>query len=143
MTEVNIVDSPKVMKKIGRKKPLDLRVKRSNNMHPMIQEEYNNDTYFYGLIPKELSDNIQGMILKGLALPARQKQQYMYGKLLKSDYINKYLKKYLSLDIIAGLNDHVKALLVYAILFMETMMMRVLTPDEVADLMKKTNDTNK
>lgn len=96
--------------------------------------------YFYGLVPDEINKNAKGLILKTASLPARGKSDILFLKLANSKYINEYLSKYLHLDYLAGMNDHLKLGLVYGVNYMEAMMYRNITPEQVV---KETEPENK
>jgi len=88
--------------------------------------------YFYGVIPDEINKNAKGGLLKLASMPARSKGDIMFLKLQNSTFINQYLNKYMQMDIIAGLNDHLKAAATYSILYLESMAFRYATPEDTA-----------
>jgi len=96
------------------------------NEPPKIQHEAQIEPqkkgYFYGHLPDELKDNVKNVVLRGISLPAKQKATILHSKLKKSDYIDKYLNRYLIVDQIAIMNDHLKFGLVYAFNMLETIM---------------------
>jgi hypothetical protein len=56
-----------------------------------------------------------------LAIPAGGKAPIMHVKLQQSQFLNAYFDRYLYLDILAGVNDHFKALASYGINFLDTL----------------------
>jgi len=79
--------------------------------------------FFKGYMPDEFKHNIKGLVIKGISIPAKARAPIMSAKLSKSDYVNKYLGKYLLLDNLASINDHLKFGLVYGINLFETVTM--------------------
>jgi len=118
--DIKSLNSPKNQPITKTKKPIAM------NEPPKIQHEARiepiNKGYFYGHLPDELKDNVKNVVLRAVSMPAKQKAPLLHSKLSKSDYINRYLNKYLIVDQIAVMNDHLKFALVYGFNMLETMM---------------------
>jgi len=95
--------------------------------------------YFYGVIPDEINKNAKGGLLKIASMPARGKSDIMFLKLQNSMFLNQYLNKYMHMDVIAGLNDHLKAIATYSVLYLESMTFTYANPEETAKLNEKKN----
>jgi len=83
-----------------------------------IQQE--DKSYFRGHVPLELRDNVKNIVFHALSLPAKNKKPILHAKLAHSEYVNKYLNKYVMIDNIAMTNDHLKFGMVYAMNLFET-----------------------
>lgn len=92
--------------------------------------------YFEGIVPQEVANNAKGGVLKLASLPARDKKDVMFLKLAQSKYVNDYLTKYMHLDILAGLNDHLKLGLVYGVTYLESMMFQYTTQQNEKEISK-------
>ena len=119
------LDSPKAPTAPKSRKPIAM-----NMPPPKIQtSDFDNAEppkgHFYGYMPSELRDNVKNIAIKSMSIPAKNRAPFLHAKLHHSDYINKYLNKYLMVDSIAMMNDHFKFALVYGFNFVETMMMDV------------------
>ena len=112
--------APKSRKPIAMNQPPRLQTYNASNVFDNSEPPKG---YFYGILPDELKDNVKNMAIRGLALPAKQRASILQSKLSKSDYVNKYLNRYMILDNLAVMNDHVKFGLVYGFNLFETMMM--------------------
>ena len=127
--DIKSLESPKVgaTSKAKSKKPIAM------NLPPKLQAQRYEEhhlveapkNHFVGYLPDELKDNVKNVVLKGLSLPVKSRSAILQHKLQHSDYINKYLNRYLILDNIALLNDHAKFGLVYGFNVLETLMMDI------------------
>ena len=123
--DIKNLESPKNAPVAKSKKPITMNAppKLNMNHHHMDSfEEKPNKNYFLGHLPDELKDNVKHIVLRGMSLPVKNRAPILQYKLANSDYINKYLNKYLILDNLAMLNDHAKFGLVYGFNVLETLM---------------------
>lgn len=120
MVEKNIKTARKGKKPMVKFHPP--KVSQSNKVSQFLKKELNEDSKFIGEVPNEISRFSAPMIIKGLSYPARDRKQLLEYKLNNSEYTNKYLKKYICVDKVAGLNDHLKFGLVYAVNLAESML---------------------
>lgn len=91
------------------------------NPKPTRQIKTENELIYEHLIPDEIKIGYKSIIIRGLSLPAKDKQKILYNKLCNSTYINRYLNHYLLVDYFGTLNDHLKAGLAYTFHLIETM----------------------
>ena len=140
MTEVNFKEDVKI--KIVKKsnKPMTINSPVKKQQHRIIETDENNNYNFQGEIPNELTGGLKNIIIYGLSYPCKNKKKLAYN-LHQSKYINKYLDKYMSIDMISGLDDHTKFGMVYAMNFVDAF----LTPPEQAPIqnIQKSDDTQK
>jgi hypothetical protein len=73
-------------------------------------------------LPEELTGNIKNLVIKASSYTAGNKKAEFENKLKESKYLNKYIDKYLMLDNVAMLNDHVKAIAIYGFIYCDTML---------------------
>ena len=139
MTEVNFKEDvkPKIVKK---SKPVAINSPVKKQQHRIIETDENNNYNFSGEIPVELTGGLKNIIIYGLSYPCKNKKKLAYN-LHQSKYTNKYLDKYMSVDMISGLDDHTKFGMVYAMNFLDAF----LTPPEQAPIenIQKSGDTQK
>ena len=139
MTEVNFKEDekPKIVKS---KKPMTINSPVKKQQHRIIETDENNNYNFQGEIPNELTGGLKNIIIYGLSFPCKNKKKLAYN-LHQSKYTNKYLDKYMSVDMISGLDDHTKFGMVYAMNFVDAF----LTPPEQAPIqnIQKSDDTQK
>lgn len=123
--DIKSLNSPKAQATPRSKKPIAMNEPpKMQKFNSVISENVEPPKgYFYGVLPDELKDNVKNIVVRGLSLPAKQRAPILQAKLSKSDYINKYLNRYLVVDQLAVMNDHVKFGLVYGFNMLETMMM--------------------
>ena len=88
----------------------------------------------------ELTGGLKNVVIYGLSYPCKNKKKLAYN-LHQSKYTNKYLDKYMSVDMISGLDDHTKFGMVYAMNFVDAF----LTQIEQAPIenIQKSQDTQK
>ena len=139
MTEVNFKEDvkPKIVKK---SKPVAINSPVKKQQHRIIETDENNNYNFSGEIPVELTGGLKNVVIYGLSYPCKNKKKLAYN-LHQSKYTNKYLDKYMSVDMISGLDDHTKFGMVYAMNFLDAF----LTPPEQAPIenIQKSGDTQK
>ena len=139
MTEVNFKEDvkPKIVKK---SKPIAINSPVKKQQHRIIETDENNNYNFSGEIPVELTGGLKNVVIYGLSYPCKNKKKLAYN-LHQSKYTNKYLDKYMSVDMISGLDDHTKFGMVYAMNFLDAF----LTPPEQAPIenIQKSDDTQK
>ena len=139
MTEVNFKEDvkPKIVKK---SKPIAINSPVKKQQHRIIETDENNNYNFSGEIPVELTGGLKNVVIYGLSYPCKNKKKLAYN-LHQSKYTNKYLDKYMSVDMISGLDDHTKFGMVYAMNFLDAF----LTPPEQAPIenIQKSGDTQK
>ena len=139
MTEVNFKEDvkPKIVKS---KKPIAINSPVKKQQHRIIETDENNNYNFSGEIPNELTGGLKNIIIYGLSYPCKNKKKLAYN-LHQSKYTNKYLDKYMSIDMISGLDDHTKFGMVYAMNFVDAF----LTTPEQAPIqnIQKSDDTQK
>ncbi len=87
-------------------------------------DEIRNNKFFDGIVPHELNRNLKSGLIKVSSIPAKGKSNILFNKLSTSDYTHAYLDKYVNLNIVSSLNDHIKMLLVYGINFIEVLMIQ-------------------
>ena len=140
MTEVNFKEDvkPKIVKKSN--KPIAINSPVKKQQHRIIETDENNNYNFSGEIPVELMGGLKNVVIYGLSYPCKNKKKLAYN-LHQSKYTNKYLDKYMSVDMISGLDDHTKFGMVYAMNFVDAF----LTPPEQAPIqnIQKSDDTQK
>lgn len=125
MTSVNMHDletttktQTKPTKKQAMNHPLNDPPKRQ---HIKPDESINN--YFNGFVPDELKNGLKSMLLYGLSMPApKMKRKKMLINLHQSRFTDEYLKKYLHIDMLSGLDDHSKMALVYGMNYIDAYM---------------------
>ena len=101
------------------------RVTHSNMENIEIHiDEIRNNKFFDGIVPHELNRNLKSGLIKVSSIPAKGKSNILFNKLSTSDYTHAYLDKYVNLNIVSSLNDHIKMLLVYGINFIEVLMIQ-------------------
>ena len=139
MTEVNFKEDvkPKIVKT---KKSIAINSPVKKQQHRIIETDENNNYNFQGETPLELTGGLKNIIIYGLSYPCKNKKKLAYN-LHQSKYTNKYLDKYMSVDMISGLDDHTKFGMVYAMNFVDAF----LTPPEQAPIqnIQKSDDTQK
>ena len=139
MTEVNFKEDvkPKIVKS---KKPIAINSPVKKQQHRIIETDENNNYNFSGEIPVELTGGLKNVVIYGLSYPCKNKKKLAYN-LHQSKYTNKYLDKYMSVDMISGLDDHTKFGMVYAMNFVDAF----LTQPEQAPIqnIQKSQDTQK
>jgi hypothetical protein len=69
---------------------------------------------------QEIATSGKSIVQKGLSIPAGQNAPQLYEKLKQSQYLNAYIDKYMYLDYIAGMNDHLKAVISYGFNYLES-----------------------
>ena len=124
MTEVNFKEEdvkPKIVKK---SKPIAINSPVKKQQHRIIETDENNNYNFSGEIPVELTGGLKNIIIYGLSYPCKNKKKLAYN-LHQSKYTNKYLDKYMSVDMISGLDDHTKFGMVYAMNFLDAFLTTV------------------
>lgn len=149
MTEVNLEDEvKKVVSKISKKSSKGRTKNIVMNKKPTIQPQNNVNEFeevreisnykFYGFIPQEFNTGLKGIVYKGASIPASKfgKQAIFHQKLTKSQYLNEYLNKYLMLDNVACLNDHLKMIMCYGLLFFESMSTQQLTQEQIEMILR-------
>jgi len=125
MTTVNMHDLESTTKtQIKTKKalnhPLNDPPKRTP-VQEVPEESFNN--YFHGFLPDELKHGLKSMLLYGLSMPApKMKRKKMLMNLHQSKFTDEYLKKYLHIDMLSGLDDHSKMALVYGMNYIDACM---------------------
>ena len=140
MTEFNFKEEdvkPKIVKK---SKPIAINSPVKKQQHRIIETDENNNYNFSGEIPVELTGGLKNVVIYGLSYPCKNKKKLAYN-LHQSKYTNKYLDKYMSVDMISGLDDHTKFGMVYAMNFVDAF----LTPVESIPIqnIQKSEDTQK
>ena len=140
MTEVNFKEDVKI--KIVKKsnKPIAINSPVKKQQHRIIETEDNNHYNFQGETPVELTGGLKNVVIYGLLYPCKNKKKLAYN-LHQSKYTHKYLDKYMSIDMISGLDDHTKFGMVYAMNFVDAF----LTTPEQAPIqnIQKSDDTQK
>jgi len=128
MTEVNIADIQKKINEIKVKKPPKKRLHPVNNPPRIVQQEHHqefnnitsNNSYFDGMVPHELSGGLKNICLLGMSQPIQKhKQKRLLCNLRESKYIDNYLNKYLTIDMISGLDDHTKFIMCYGMNYLD------------------------
>ena len=111
--DIKSLNSPKAQPTPKSKKPVAMNLPPKLQPFQSVISEHDEPPkgYFYGVLPDELKDNVKNMAIRGLSLPAKQRAPILQAKLLKSEYINRYLNRYLVVrfdDITcnSGNNDH-------------------------------------
>ena len=139
MTEVNFKEDVKI-KIVKKSKPIAINSPVKKQQHRIIETDENNNYNFQGEIPNELTGGLKNIIIYGLSYPCKNKKKLAYN-LHQSKYTNKYLDKYMSVDMISGLDDHTKFGMVYAMNFVDAF----LTQPEQAPIqnIQKSDDTQK
>ena len=139
MTEVNFKEDVKI-KSVKKSKPIAINSPVKKQQHRIIETDENNNYNFSGEIPVELTGGLKNVVIYGLSYPCKNKKKLAYN-LHQSKYTNKYLDKYMSVDMISGLDDHTKFGMVYAMNFLDAF----LTPPEQAPIenIQKSGDTQK
>ena len=140
MTEVNFKEEDVKIKSVKKSKPIAINSPVKKQQHRIIETDENNNYNFSGEIPVELTGGLKNIIIYGLSYPCKNKKKLAYN-LHQSKYTNKYLDKYMSVDMISGLDDHTKFGMVYAMNFLDAF----LTPPEQAPIenIQKSDDTQK
>ena len=123
--DIKSLNSPKAQATPRSKKPIAMNEPpKMQKFNSVISENVEPPKgYFYGVLPDELKDNVKNIAIRGLSLPVKQRAPILQAKLSKSEYINRYLNRYLVVDQLAVLNDHAKFALVYGFNVLETIMM--------------------
>ena len=139
MTEVNFKEDVKI-KIVKKSKPIAINSPVKKQQHRIIETDENNNYNFSGEIPVELTGGLKNVVIYGLSYPCKNKKKLAYN-LHQSKYTNKYLDKYMSVDMISGLDDHTKFGMVYAMNFVDAF----LTPVESIPIqnIQKSEDTQK
>ena len=139
MTEVNFKEDVKI-KSVKKSKPIAINSPVKKQQHRIIETDENNNYNFSGEIPVELTGGLKNVVIYGLSYPCKNKKKLAYN-LHQSKYTNKYLDKYMSVDMISGLDDHTKFGMVYAMNFLDAF----LTQIEQAPIenIQKSGDTQK
>ena len=139
MTEVNFKEDVKI-KSVKKSKPIAINSPVKKQQHRIIETDENNNYNFSGEIPVELTGGLKNVVIYGLSYPCKNKKKLAYN-LHQSKYTNKYLDKYMSVDMISGLDDHTKFGMVYAMNFVDAF----LTPVESIPIqnIQKSDDTQK
>ena len=139
MTEVNFKEDVKI-KSVKKSKPIAINSPVKKQQHRIIETEDTNNYNFSGEIPVELTGGLKNVVIYGLSYPCKNKKKLAYN-LHQSKYTNKYLDKYMTVDMISGLDDHTKFGMVYAMNFLDAF----LTPPEQAPIenIQKSGDTQK
>ena len=139
MTEVNFKEDVKI-KSVKKSKPIAINSPVKKQQHRIIETDENNNYNFSGEIPVELTGGLKNVVIYGLSYPCKNKKKLAYN-FHQSKYTNKYLDKYMSVDMISGLDDHTKFGMVYAMNFLDAF----LTPPEQAPIenIQKSGDTQK
>ena len=140
MTEVNFKEEDVKIKSVKKSKPIAINSPVKKQQHRIIETDENNNYNFSGEIPVELTGGLKNVVIYGLSYPCKNKKKLAYN-LHQSKYTNKYLDKYMSVDMISGLDDHTKFGMVYAMNFVDAF----LTPPEQAPIqnIQKSDDTQK
>ena len=123
MTEVNFKEDVKI-KSVKKSKPIAINSPVKKQQHRIIETDENNNYNFSGEIPNELTGGLKNIIIYGLSYPCKNKKKLAYN-LHQSKYTNKYLDKYMSVDMISGLDDHTKFGMVYAMNFLDAFLTTV------------------
>ena len=131
--KVEKVSAPKRKKNIKMNAPISKQAVKKEQQE--VQEVQNQNNHFLGYIPIELTENIKGIVTRGLSLPHKHPNK-MHCQLKSSEYTNAYLNKYMMLDYLAMFNDHVKFILVYGMAYV-----KALEPDNII-IIKKNLDIN-
>jgi len=125
MTEVNLKDletndkSTKTTHKKEKLHPLNNPPKITR--HEQVEDKFNG--YFYGVIPDELKGGLKSLLFYGMSMPApKHKRRRMLMNLHQSRYTEQYMNKYLHIDMLSGLDDHTKLLLVYGMNYLDAFM---------------------
>ena len=140
MTEVNFKEEDVKIKSVKKSKPIAINSPVKKQQHRIIETDENNNYNFSGEIPVELTGGLKNVVIYGLSYPCKNKKKLAYN-LHQSKYTNKYLDKYMSVDMISGLDDHTKFGMVYAMNFLDAF----LTQIEQAPIenIQKSGDTQK
>ena len=123
MTEVNFKEDVKI-KSVKKSKPIAINSPVKKQQHRIIETDENNNYNFSGEIPVELTGGLKNVVIYGLSYPCKNKKKLAYN-LHQSKYTNKYLDKYMSVDMISGLDDHTKFGMVYAMNFLDAFLTTV------------------
>ena len=110
MTEVIIPTNQKT-KKTSKKaqKPIMMNTKAAyNHIHIPTDNEILERS-----VPMELKYGVKSLVVKCSSLPAKANKDVLEATLNQSVFITNYLNKYLMVNLIAMLNDHFQAVLVY------------------------------
>jgi len=144
MTTVNMHDLESTTKTQTKTKkamnhPLNEPPKRAQPMNlPNELESFNN--YFHGFVPDELKHGLKSMLLYGLSMPApKMKRKKMLMNLHQSKFTDEYLKKYLHIDMLSGLDDHTKFVMVYGMNYIDAYM----SPEQETYIEQKTKAEQK
>ena len=112
MTTVNLETNTAKPKRASRSKtkpiPMNTRTMMSQKLREITDEER-----YEKSIPLELKFGVKGIVIKAASLPAKTNKLYLESTLSQSVFITNYLNKYLMVNQIAELSDHVQAALVY------------------------------
>ena len=139
MTEVNFKEDVKI-KSVKKSKPIAINSPVKKQQHRIIETDENNNYNFSGEIPVELTGGLKNVVIYGLSYPCKNKKKLAYN-LHQSKYTNKYLDKYMSVDMISGLDDHTKFGMVYAMNFLDAFLT---TPEQAPiENIQKSGDTQK
>ena len=123
MTEANFKEDVKI-KSVKKSKPIAINSPVKKQQHRIIETDENNNYNFSGEIPVELTGGLKNVVIYGLSYPCKNKKKLAYN-LHQSKYTNKYLDKYMSVDMISGLDDHTKFGMVYAMNFLDAFLTTV------------------
>jgi len=125
MTEISNKDIEESVKAAPKATQKKVKIQPLNNPPPTRREQVE-DTFmghFYGVVPEELKGGLKSLLYYGMALPApKHKRRRMLMNLHQSRYTDEYMKKYLHIDMLSGLDDHTKFALVYAMNYIDAFM---------------------
>ena len=124
MTEVNFKEEDVKIKSVKKSKPIAINSPVKKQQHRIIETDENNNYNFSGEIPVELTGGLKNVVIYGLSYPCKNKKKLAYN-LHQSKYTNKYLDKYMSVDMISGLDDHTKFGMVYAMNFLDAFLTQI------------------
>jgi len=127
MTEVNIADIQKIKETKAKKKAPSRRHPVNNPPRVIQQQEHqqefkniSSNNFFDGMIPQELSGGLKNICLLGMSMPIlKHKQKKLLYNLRESRYIDNYLNKYLTIDMISSLDDHTKFIMCYGMNYLD------------------------
>ena len=112
MTTVEMPTTSAKPKRASRAKtkpiPMNTRTMLTQKLREISDEEK-----YEKSIPLELKFGVKGIVIKAASLPAKTNKLYLESTLSQSVFITNYLNKYLMVNKIAELSDHVQAALVY------------------------------
>ena len=113
MTTVEMPTTSAKPKRASRAKtkpiPMNTRTMMSQKLREITDEER-----YEKSVPLELKFGVKGLVIKAASLPAKANKVYLESTLSQSVFVTNYLNKYLMVNQIAELSDHVQAVLVYS-----------------------------